>query len=100
MLTKGNKAIINAYEKLDGLKLYERLGVITTILEHWENELILDDENVPIIPQDIGIDNIYSIATKLLFTSLQLQNKNSLISKDILEANIEINSPMKKCISL
>ena len=100
MFTNGNKSIIKAYEKLNKLKPYERLGVITIILEHWESELLIDNDNEPIIPQSIGIDNIYAIATKLLFASLQLQSKISLISKDILEANIQTNKAMEKCMSL
>ncbi|MDO5569539.1 MAG: hypothetical protein Q4G04_05485 [bacterium] len=89
-------ALDNFYKLID----IEKLEVTAILMEHWNKEQILDNDNVPFIPSDIDFNNSISFSALCLLSARTLKKEKSLtILDNDFERNIKITNNIDKCLT-
>ncbi|MDO5569765.1 MAG: hypothetical protein Q4G04_06695 [bacterium] len=89
-------ALDNFYKLID----IEKLEVTAILMEHWNKEQILDNDNVPFIPSDIDFNNSISFSALCLLLARVLKKEKSLtILDNDFERKIKITYNIDKCLT-
>ena len=100
LLETNSTNCLNALDNFYELTNAEKLEVTAILMEHWNKEQILDNDNVPFVPSDIDFNNSISFSALCLLSARVLKKEKLLtILDNDFERNIKITNNIDKCIT-